>query len=679
MSTLTKAVPRNRGRKLALVVGYLALAGGVLFAYDAPTTGYEVSIYGATPWGFWLGVGIALVVGVVVTLYVSEGYVNLAGLFLAGGSVVSVAALPLIRSYYYYGSADGMTHLGWTKDLYNGSMSIFGDFYPGVHTVGLFVSGVLGMPITRALLIAVLLFVVAYIVFIPLCIRSMTSHRGAMVLGGLTGLLLLPINHFGTNYMTPHPISDTILLTPIVIYLLINYVTSPTDIFETRFPVSAAGGAFGLILGALVLYHPQQASNLVVLFITISGVQFIYRTFRPNSRIAEHKPLYAPTLFLIGCSMVWGIGRSRLNNALDAVTRELSSFLTGGGSDLGAGTASQGSSLVAAGGSIPELFLKLFGVSIVFAALAGLLMLTSIFGRLRDAPDTSALVKYFTIGLVVLIPYSLAFYVGSVSELFFRNVGLIMLISTILGTIALYRYITGLSEILPGGAVRATTVVVIVIMLVLSIAVVFPSPYLFIPNDQVTEGRMDGYDYTFSHTGPNASVYGVREGPWRVSHGLYGVEANDAANDIRYSDSTVNITNATTVTTPTSEIRYLAVTGSAREREVEVYNGIRYNETAFERLEGTPGVSLVMSNGELDLYRIANNTTSPAVNNATVSTNTTAGPATGANGTTSNATNATNGSVFGNAPATVAPSTSPAVRLVGSGTDPGGFPAGRGS
>ncbi|WP_160132767.1 hypothetical protein [Halococcus salsus] len=678
MSTLTKAVPRNRGRKLALVVGYLALAGGVLFAYDEPTTGYEVSIYGATPWGFWLGVGIALLIGVVVTLYVSEGYVNLAGLFLAGGSMVSIAALPLIRSYYYYGSADGMTHLGWTKDLYNGSMSIFGDFYPGVHTIGLFVSGVLGTPVTRSLLIGVLLFVVAYVVFIPLCIRSMTSHRGAMVLGGLTGLLILPINHFGTNYMTPHPISDTILLTPVVLYLLINYLTSPTDVFETRLPVSAAGGAFALILSALVLYHPQQAANLIILFITISGVQFVYRTLRPNSRIAEHKPLYAPTAYLIGASMLWSLGRSRFEGSVNAVLRELFSFLSGGATNLGSTTASQGSSLTQAGGSIPELFLKLFGVSMVFAALAGLLMLTSLFGRLRDAPDTSALVKYFTIGLVVLIPYSLVFYIGSVSELFFRNVGLIMVISTILGTIALYRYITGLSEVVPGGGVRVVTVVVIVVMLVLSIAVIFPSPYLFIPNDQVTEGRIDGYEYTFSHAGPNASVYGVREGPWRVSHGLYGVEGNDEADDIRYSGSTINISNASTVTTPSSDVRYLAVTGAAREREVEVYNGIRYNETAFDRLEGTPGVSLVMSNGELDLYRLANSTDSPAVTNATGPTNTTAGPAAGANGTTSGA-NATNGSVFGNASASVAPSTSPAVRSVGSGTDPGGFPAGRGS
>src|SRR5699024_3516752 len=268
-------------------VGYLALAGGILYAYGEPATGYEVSIYTATPYGFWLGIGIALLVGVVVTLYAPEGYVNLAGALLAGGAVLSIAGLPLLRSYFYYGSADGLTHLGWTKDLFTGRMSVFGDFYPGVHTVGLFLKGVFGTAIPRSLLLGVLAFVVAYLVFIPLCIRSMTSHRGAMVLGGLTSLLLLPINHFGTNYMTPHPISDSILLTPVIVYVLINYVTSPTDVFEKRLPVSAVGGTFALVLGGIVLYHPQQAANLIILFLTISTVQFVYRRFRPESRIAE--------------------------------------------------------------------------------------------------------------------------------------------------------------------------------------------------------------------------------------------------------------------------------------------------------------------------------------------------------------------------------------------------------
>lgn len=646
MSTLTTtSQPTNRGPKLALVVGYLALAGGILFAYGAPADGYEISIYGSTPIGFWLGLAIALLVAVVVTLYVPEGYVSLASLVLGGAAIVALAGLPVIRDYFFYGSGDALTHLGWTKDIYAGALSLFGLFYPGIHSASLFMSGVTGDTLPRAMLLVVLSYVLAYLVFVPLCVRSMTSHRGATLLGTLSALLLLPINHLGMNYMTPHPITDSVLLTPVVVYVLINYLTSPADVFETRLPASAISGMFAIVLGALVLYHPQQAANLIIFFITISFVQFVYRVVRSDNRIAEHKTLYGPTVFLIGAFMLWSVGRSRYESSVNAVLRELLSFLRGG---TGAGTsvASQGNSLSAIGGSIIELFLKIFGVSLVFAALAGLLMLTSLFGRLRDAPDTAALVKYFTIGLIVLIPYSLMFYIGSVSELFFRNVGLIMMFSTILGSIALYRYVSGLSGIIPAGGVRAVTALVIVVMLVMSVIVVFPSPYIFLPNDQVTESQMSGYEFAFDNRGEGLGVYGLREGPWRYSHGLFGVERNPILRGTRGIPGE----NISALAGRKSDDRYLAVTEAIRERETEVYRGLRYDQENLSTLGGQEGVHHVQTNGEFDLYFIAGR--SPAGANAT------APSANEANGTaattptetqTPASTPTTNGSVFGNA------------------------------
>ena len=641
MSTLTTNTPNNRAQKLALVVGYLALAGGVLFAYGKPSTSYEIDIYAATPVGFWLGIAIALLIAVVVTLYAPKGYVSLAGLCLGGGAITSIAGLPLVRSYYYYGSGDGLTHLGWVRDLLDGSLSTFGLFYPGIHTSSLFVRGVAGTTVPRALLLVVLAYVLAYLVFIPLCVRSMTSHRGAMLLSGLVGLLLLPINHLGVNYMTPHPISDSILITPIIVYLLINYLTGPTDVFDSRLPVSAVAAAFALVLGGIVLFHPQQAANLIILFVTLSGVQLLYRSVWPDSAIADHRTMYGPTVFLIGTFMLWSVGRGRYESSVDAVIRELLSFLTGGAS-LGTSTASQGASLAAIGGSIVELFLKLFGVSLVIAALAGLLMLTSIFGRLRDAPDTRALVKYFTIGLVVLIPYSLVFYIGSVSELFFRNAGLIMLFSTILGSIALYRYVSGLSEIVPVGGVRALLSVVIVVMLALSVVVVFPSPYVFLPNDQVTETQMSGYGFAFEHGESEVPVYGLRDGPWRYKHGVLGVEGTPVSQGGRGIPGE----NLSALAGRTSNDRYLAVTEAAREREVEVYRSLRYSRENVSALDRQQGVSLVQTNGEFDLYLVAGSNPRDRGASATVPNETRTA---GTNATTPAATPSSNGSVFGNA------------------------------
>jgi hypothetical protein len=602
MSTHTTSdTPTYPGQKIALVVGYLSLAGAVLYAYGSPAEGYEVSIYTtATPIGFWLGFAVAITIAIVVTLYAPEGYLSLGGLALGGGAVLALAGLPIIRNYFFYGTGDALTHLGWTKDLFEGILSAFGLFYPGMHTTSLFMKGVVGTAIPRSMLLVVLAYVLAFIVFIPLCVRSMTSHRGAMLLSGLAAFLLLPINHLGMNYMTPHPITDAVLLSPVVIYFLINYLTSPADVFESRFPVPALTGLFAVVLGASVLYHPQQAANLIILFVTISGVQFVYRSMRPDSRIAGHKTLYGPTMFLIGSFMLWSVGRGRYENSVDAVLRELLSFLTGGAIPA-ATVGDQGESLAAIGASLAEVFLKLFSVSAIFAALAGLLMLTSLAGRLRDTPDTAALVKYFTVSLVVLIPYSFVFFVGSVSKLFFRNVGLIMVFSTILGSIALYRYVSGLSEVVPEGWVRGTVAVALVVMVALSAIVVFPSPYIYQPNQQVTESQMNGYEYAFEHQPEGVAMYGLRSGPWRFSHGVEGVTGNP----IQTNSRGIPEVNITDIAGRTDEGRYLALTDATRERESEVYRGLRYSQANLSTLDSQPGVHLVQSNGEFDLYFIA--------------------------------------------------------------------------
>jgi len=52
----------NRGLEFLLALGYLAVAAAMVIARSAPTTGYEVSIYGATPILVWELLGGALLI-----------------------------------------------------------------------------------------------------------------------------------------------------------------------------------------------------------------------------------------------------------------------------------------------------------------------------------------------------------------------------------------------------------------------------------------------------------------------------------------------------------------------------------------------------------------------------------------------------------------------------------------
>jgi hypothetical protein len=153
--------------KVALTVGFLGLAGGAYGAVSDPATGYELSVYKATPLTFWVGVGVALLAGLVVAWFGATAAGRTVGCVLGGGAVSAVLALPLLRGYYFLGHADAMTHFGWVKDIAAGGLTPDELLYPGIHTLAVFVGQSAGLPLRRALLLVVFLFCVTFFVFFP--------------------------------------------------------------------------------------------------------------------------------------------------------------------------------------------------------------------------------------------------------------------------------------------------------------------------------------------------------------------------------------------------------------------------------------------------------------------------------------------------------------------------------
>mgnify|MGYP006297692297 CR=1 FL=1 len=105
--------PSNRPELLLLILGYAALTVALVTAMRTPTGPYEISIYRSLPALFWAGAGLALVVGVVSLLRApNDRRVGAAGVGLVALGSVSVASLPLLRSHYFYGAGDSLSHLG---------------------------------------------------------------------------------------------------------------------------------------------------------------------------------------------------------------------------------------------------------------------------------------------------------------------------------------------------------------------------------------------------------------------------------------------------------------------------------------------------------------------------------------------------------------------------------------
>ena len=97
--------------------------------------------------------------------------------------MVAAASLPLMRGYYYIGTGDSMTHLGWVRDILTTSFSPYGLFYPGLHTVSITFNQLLGFSPNRAIMLFVVCVILAFFVFVPLCVQAITGQDGAMLIG----------------------------------------------------------------------------------------------------------------------------------------------------------------------------------------------------------------------------------------------------------------------------------------------------------------------------------------------------------------------------------------------------------------------------------------------------------------------------------------------------------------
>ncbi|WP_424019998.1 hypothetical protein ACOZ4N_20425 (plasmid) [Halorientalis pallida] len=580
----------------ALTVGFLALGVAVLVAYLQPSTAYELSIYAATPALFWAGVGVALSVALGVTVGVA-GYRRVGGAGLAVGAFVAVAALPLLRGYHFYGAADALTHLGYVRDIASGRTGVAEFFYPGVHTLALAISDGTGFSEERALLFVVFVTAVVFVTFVPLVVRAMVDSEFATSLGVFAGLLLLPINHVAVHYMEPHSMSQTILLFPLLLYLLVVSLTSDAE----GGLITRAGVLLALVSFATVLYHPLQAAMVLLLFGTVAGLQFVVRRVRPTHSISGHRRVYGQTVFLAVAYALWTFGKPRFRDTAGIVEGELQSFLLGGGARAGAVVGRQSDSLAAVGSGLGDLFLRLFLVGAVFAAFAGLFAIRTVLARF-EVPATGS--QYLVGALFTFVPASLVLFVGDVSKLAFRLLGSTMVIVTVLGTVFLYRVVADSSGGTVNRAGRVAVIVVLAAMLAHSLAIVYASPYVYKANPQVTEAQVTGYENAFEMGASGIEYAGVRGGSGRYMQAIYGSDSVPDSLDLAYHQQrgTISGENMTRIAQRYDEDRYLVVSRRDVERELGAYGSLRYNRSQLTAVRTQPTVHRIRSNGAVDLY-----------------------------------------------------------------------------
>jgi hypothetical protein len=606
-----------------LAAGFLGLLVAVVVAHGTPATGYELSLYGATPSLVWLGLGLAFAVGAALSLLgPQESRVYDGALLLIGSSALTVFSLPIIRGYAFYGRGDALSHLGWATEIGAGALDSGNLLYPGIHTATVFVESVTGVQMSMANMYVVLfLFPVLFLLFVPLATQLLGGGGRAFAIGLLAAALFIPVNNLSVHPVA-HPATQGIFFFSFVLYVLLAYTintTTESGTADDRLAMTDGGrGAswwsdaesgvtgVGLLLAitslAVVLVHPQQAVNVALVFIAITAVQLAARRWKPGHRLASHRALTVQTAVIVAAVMAWAPRFPRVTGTVRAL---IGGLLTTGAT-TGEVVTQKSASLTTIGGSLPVLFLKLFLPALVFSLLATWLIVAAL-RRFADAPEVNSLVTYVTAALVPLFGIFTLMVLARSGDQYFRYVGFMMVPVTVLGAAALSRWLYDRDS---GSSRRWASVALVVLFLVLvpaGVAATHPSPYMYQPSSQVTDSEFSGYEGAFEHRQSDVPFGSIRGGPRRFVDAHYGTQR--AIGSLAFpgyeSAVTEEVFAKANYSSAYEDPRYMTLTEADYQRDVVLYDGFRYSVSGFDALEATSGVYRVRSNEEFDLYRLA--------------------------------------------------------------------------
>jgi len=175
---------------------------------------------------------------------------------------------------------------------------------------------------------------------------------------------------------------------------------------------------------------------------------------------------------------------------------------------------------------------------------------------------------------------------------------------TILGGVALVSWFgaDGIGGQFPISA-RVLMACLLLVLVPLAVPSVFGSPYVYQSNSQVAELDYEGYSHAFDVRAEDVEFTGIRGGPQRYVDAVYGTEqARNRLEFPGYEDAVAGPTFERGLGYEFNRDRYFTVGDGAYRREVVLFEGLRYNETGFGKLETDPGVNRVSSNGGLELY-----------------------------------------------------------------------------
>ena len=256
---------------LSLGAAILLIAILLIIARTGRASGYEISIYAAYPWYFWVllialfGLGILILVREAFAGQKSSWWVAGLAIIIAANSVLLL--LPLFRGYFAHGFYDPLARLGQIRDiLLSGHFSLPGtageNFYPATHILASSISFITGIHIESVVEVVPPIFMGFYVISVYVLSRQLTqSHFQALLISAFASLPLITSTQEPLTTFVPRIL--TVLVLPFILYLYYKRAAA----IQGKAQYLAL---FMLVLVAAVFFHPLDgALFLVVVFLCL--------------------------------------------------------------------------------------------------------------------------------------------------------------------------------------------------------------------------------------------------------------------------------------------------------------------------------------------------------------------------------------------------------------------------
>lgn len=549
---------------------------------------YELSIYDAYPWYFWLLIILGVISGICIIIYSSfnDDKLWIVGIYIVIFTNLVIILLPIFRGYFINSPQDEITHLGFIKDIFSTGHVGNSNYYPISHILASEIAYIIDViPITIVKIIPSIFYILYYSNLYFLSRVSKIGIRPSIFVMAFGSVLLY--SYYNYLFM---PTQFALYIVPFILFI--------GQKKEISFNKSEYKILYIILLILIPFLHPLGAIYTVGILLIYEISKKIYSYFTKFDQKIE----LAPSLIVLITFIMWF---SYFLLFMNTVRKAVGGIIYGIGSPEIDTISSKLHKTEFNMFDIFNLFIRNYGHELLYSILA-LFAIALIARKIRDRKNTLRIADFF---LPILFVTFLTIYISALLTDFTPVTGTsnrllywAIFVSVIMNGYIFHEYISTLRD----NRIIYVSILTIIIAIsaIIGVFSTYPSPYIQQPNIQVTKIDWNSMEWFYKHKIISNNIY-ISQLSYRAPDFIFGydMEKPESIKFPSYTYPHFGYDINKTLAYPYRLDAYLIIL----KRDIVVYSklwpkvGI-INHTDFNMLNRDPKVGKIYYNGGTEIW-----------------------------------------------------------------------------